>query len=370
MNACDVITELPSADEAERAEPAEGRSRQGQGGGPKTSFGKAASSQNATTHSLTSTVVENLPTYFEADVTERIGAYAADYTPRTDSDWSLVRMAALAFVQHQEALNEQMYYLADRACRAQHCWKYQRIDEVARISNRLATRPSEKVAALMLSAAGASRLLEQWKMLGRALDNWGTWEEGHQRMAFDLLGMDEIERPLDIHGVANGSKEVRRALVDRHVEELQGLISGAFAEEDERLRDGALKGKGYLNEPGFRRLVSYERRALRMNQDCLAELERRKAEREAAEREEAATQAQAPRDTSITVAPDPKSPLENRPRALPGPIDSIPAAPTTARANAPDDRPSTQPDALDPREIARERARRRAEKKAGRRRNR
>ncbi|MFO0960712.1 MAG: hypothetical protein U0800_25300 [Isosphaeraceae bacterium] len=147
-------------------------SRQGQGGGPKTRFGKEASSKNATTHGLSGRQIYTLPNHFQRDVHERMTFYVAHHQPRSDNDAALCGLAAIGFVQHRQALSEKFQYLQRRSQRAQGCWEIDRHADAVILASRLAKRPEVVAAQLAKSLYGALWLLGRWKHLAQSLSAW------------------------------------------------------------------------------------------------------------------------------------------------------------------------------------------------------
>ncbi|MFO0955952.1 MAG: hypothetical protein U0800_00630 [Isosphaeraceae bacterium] len=260
-------------------EPPPKVSRQGQGGGPKTAFGKAASSRNATTHGLSGRVVRNVPDSFRADVDERMTFYVAHHQPQTDDDTALCGLAALGYVQHREAIAEKLVYLKVRSYHAEVTWENDRIAEVAALGSRLPKRPDVVAPELGRTLHGAMWLLERWVYLVKCLDAVGKWNDEDASMAYDLLGRDLVTRQQDPDRLASGCLEERRAVAEAQVRKLRGLVDGPYRELDPILRGMAVAQEHYLDDPVFRRLTRYEHRALNLNRDCLAELERRRIAR-------------------------------------------------------------------------------------------
>ncbi|MFO0959149.1 MAG: hypothetical protein U0800_17255 [Isosphaeraceae bacterium] len=254
-------------------------SRQGQGGGPKTAFGKEASSKNATTHGLSSRVPRNVPDSFRDDIDERMTFYVAQKQPQTDEDSSLCGLAALGFVQHREAVAEKQVYLKVRSYRAQVAWEADRISEAADLGARISKRPETVAADLGKSLHGALWLLDRWKFLLGCLDTAGKWNEEEVSMAYDLLGRDRMTRQADPERIAAGDLDVCRAIASKRIEHLEKHVIGPYTALDRVLRGMAVAGEHYLDDPTFRRLNRYENRALKLNRDCLAELERRRIAR-------------------------------------------------------------------------------------------
>ncbi|MFO0956521.1 MAG: hypothetical protein U0800_03530 [Isosphaeraceae bacterium] len=251
-------------------------SRQGQGGGPKTVFGKEASSKNATTHGLSARLIRTLPDHFGLEVDDRLKFYVAYHQPRTDNDMDLCGQAAIAFVQHRESFREKYFYLQMRSQRAQASWQLDREADAALLGFRLAKRPSVVAAELRKSLHGALWMLERWGYLQESLDVVGLWREEEVQRAYDLLGRDEVEREHDPDRVSKGTLEERKALVAAQVRILKDLAEGPLKELDAEQRQRAIDGDMYLDDPILRRIDRYGQRAFRINRDCLAELERRR----------------------------------------------------------------------------------------------
>ncbi|MFO0958650.1 MAG: hypothetical protein U0800_14670 [Isosphaeraceae bacterium] len=251
-------------------------SRQGQGGGPKTAFGKAASSKNATTHGLAAKQARTLPDYFQNDVHERMFYYVAHHQPQCDDDNALCGLAAIGFVQHRNALSEQFQYLRVRSRRAQTCWSLDRSVDAGLLAQKLPKRPG--VVSLQLAGTyhGAIWLLDRWHHLARSLEGTGLWSEEEIQLAYDLLGRDAMSRQHDPDRVVAGTLEERKALVSKRIARLQELVDGPLKELDAEQRLQAIRGQGYLDDPVYRRFDRYGNRALKLNRDCLAELERRR----------------------------------------------------------------------------------------------
>ena len=266
---------LPDDAHLENPQP----SRQGQGGGPKTAFGKAASCMNAVTHGLSVRKVQNLPSKLQEEVDERMAVYVARHQPISDDDWALCSLASLSFVQHREAIQEKEVYLSVRSYQAQVTWEVDRIAETAQLGARISKRPEVVAAELNRTYYGALWLLERWKYLARCLETTGIWTEADVSMAYDLLGRDLQVRGQDPQNLGSGGLDVRRAIATKHLEDLEAKINGTFRNLDTILRGMAVNREHYLDEPVFRRLIRLENRALKANRDYIAELERRRIAR-------------------------------------------------------------------------------------------
>ncbi|MFO0958141.1 MAG: hypothetical protein U0800_12055 [Isosphaeraceae bacterium] len=365
-------------------------SRQGQGGGPKTAFGKAASSKNATTHGLAAKQARTLPDYFQNDVHERMFYYVAHHQPQCDDDNALCGLAAIGFVQHRNALSEQFQYLRVRSRRAQSCWALDRAVDAGLLAQKLPKRPG--VVSLQLAGTyhGAIWLLDRWHHLARSLEGTGLWSEEEIQLAYDLLGRDALTRQHDPDRVVAGSLEERKELVAKRIARLQELVDGPLKELDAEQRLQAIRGQGYLDDPVYRRFDRYGNRALKLNRDCLAELERRRIARglDAYNPDGTiATPPPRPGDPEVETDPDyrprfyhlpeeelranePEAekprPIRNEPRAAtpaPEPIRNEPAEPRR-RPNAEEIQKAQRKLAEDRKAQDREKARLRAERKA------
>ncbi|MFO0958345.1 MAG: hypothetical protein U0800_13100 [Isosphaeraceae bacterium] len=258
-------------------------SRQGQGGGPRTPFGKAASSQNATTHG--STAIKRLPNYFQRQVDERMTFYVPRYQPIDDEDNFLCAQAAIGYARNRHAMHEAYQYLAIRSERAQLYWHQDRRGEVGRLGARLAKRPSEIAPKLEASLHGARWMLERWEHLRALLlmeadgETDGVWVDETVSMAYDLLGIDPALRDSDPKGLARGSREERLAVIDAEMDRLREMTTGLYFEHDKNLRLKAICGDAYMNAPDYRRLLRYAREGELLNERCLKELERRRIAR-------------------------------------------------------------------------------------------
>ncbi|MFO0958958.1 MAG: hypothetical protein U0800_16285 [Isosphaeraceae bacterium] len=304
------------------ATPSPRVSRQGQGGGPKTSFGKEASSKNATTHGLAGRELHTLPDYFQRDVHDRMTYYVAHHQPRCDNDSALCGLAAIGFVQHRESLSEKRQYLRIRSYRAQGCWEIDRNAEVVELALRLSKRPEAVAAALAKTLHGALWLLGRWKHLARCLEVVGDWLEEDVKLAYDLLGRDPAVRQHDPDRLAGGSLAERKDLVAKQIQTLQTLVDGPLKQIDVETRMLAIQGEGFLDDPVYRRIDRYGNRALKLNRDCIAELERRRIAR--------GLDAYNPDGTIATPPPKPGDPTRGEPdpnyRPSFYPIEQIQAA--------------------------------------------
>lgn len=335
-------------------------SRQGQGGGPKTPFGKESSCKNATTHGLTGRALKNLPDRIHDRVNTRMTAYVPYYQPQTDEDMELCRLAALGHAQHETAQEEQYRFLKNRSERAQSSWEFDRAAEAGRLGERLSKRPAVVAAELSATLHGALWLIGRWDSLENALNALGRWDDGQVATAYDLMGRDAEARQFDPDKLAQGNPDNLRALVARHRDKLRKLVDGPHRDRDEELRRQAIDGEGFLNDPDYRRLVRYGDRALKLNQDCRKELERRREARE--------IDAFAPDGSIVTPPPlpgepdrpdpDPDyTPIFHQPSEAPGPevveADEPASEPEPEPANGPvitgrpEDRPSSRKERLE-----------------------
>ncbi|MFO0957363.1 MAG: hypothetical protein U0800_07830 [Isosphaeraceae bacterium] len=252
-------------------------SRQGQGGGPKTSFGKQASSKNATTHGLAARY--RLKDHFQENVHERLKYYVARYQPQDDDDAFLCAQAAIGYTRERHAMGEAYQFLAVRAQRAILYWDFDREGDAALLAARLSKKPAEVAPRLAASLHGARWLLGRWGHLGDYLETVGDWLEPQVALAYDLLGIDAEVRKTDPKRLAKGSKEERLAVVAEEIRKLREMTEGEYLEHDRFLRKQAILGDGYLDDPAYRRFLRYGRQGQLLNERCLKELERRRVAR-------------------------------------------------------------------------------------------
>ncbi|MFO0958778.1 MAG: hypothetical protein U0800_15320 [Isosphaeraceae bacterium] len=335
--------------EAERspevdAEDTRKPSRQGQGGGPKTSFGKAASCTNATTHGLAARF--RLPDVFQRQVNERMEHIVPRYQPRDDEDEFLCAQAAFGYARERRAMGEASRYLQIRSDRAQIYWHQDRWAEAAKLGGRLAKRPSEIAARLATSLHGARWMLDRWEHLRALLlmevdgETDGVWVDETVAMAYDLLGIDPVLRDADPKRLAKGSREERLAVVDAEMDRLRELTTGDYLEHDKMLRMKAICGEAFMQDPYYQRLLRYAREGQLLHERSIQELERRRIARD--------LPAYAPDGTLLHPIDPPGTPP--RPEPLPLPKEHIafyepfePPAPPPTMTPPPREREPEQP---------------------------
>ncbi|MFO0957107.1 MAG: hypothetical protein U0800_06520 [Isosphaeraceae bacterium] len=205
--------------------------------------------------------------------------YVAHHQPQCDSDSALCGLAAIGFVQHRESLSEKYQYLMIRSRRALTCWGLDRAADAGLLAAKLSRRPDAVASQLAATYYGAIWLLERWEHLARSLELVEHWTEDEIRLAYDMLGRDAMTRQHDPDRLAKGTLEERKAVVAKRIARLQELVDGPLKELDVEQRMQAIRGEGYLDDPAYRRLDRYGNRALKLNRDSIAELDRRRIAR-------------------------------------------------------------------------------------------
>jgi len=202
--------------------------------GPNTPEGKAAARANARKHGLAGDGTV-LPDEEAAAIARRMESWRQDYVLVTDEDhWAFEQLvvSTVRIDQCQAQDNELRTRLAHRAAVR---WDVDRRLAAEELGARLSRKPAAVSLRLKQSKHGCTWLMEQWHVLGEALETQGQWTEAQQSLVADLLGFPP---------------ELRAQTEAGNVSEDRLLV----AEELERLERGRAEGLDDLDE--FERLAA------------------------------------------------------------------------------------------------------------------
>lgn len=237
------------------------------------------SRENSLQHGLTGDGVV-LPADMGQEVADRRDQYAEVYQPRTLDDHDLIHQAALGIVRFNRLQPMYSRRAAFRSRQATTHWPLLRTVEAIERSKRLPYDPPSVVAQMRTNIGGVEWLLQEWRLLLLALNSTGDWTPRQVERAQNLAGVPRVHRHLDPEKVRDGPIEVRRALVDRQIADLERLRHDEeLARLDEEERQGIIQQLDDFQDPAHDRLHRYEQRALRLHKNAIQELGRRLASR-------------------------------------------------------------------------------------------
>ena len=186
--------------------------------GPNTPEGKAVARANARKHGLAGAGTV-LPDEEAAAIARRMETWRDEYVLVTDEDHWVFEQLVVSTVridQCQAQDNELRTRLAHRAAAR---WDVDRRLAAEELGARLSRKPSAVSLRLKQSKHGCTWLMEQWHVLGEALERQGQWTEAQRSQVSDLLGFPpELRAQTDAGDVSED-----RLLV---AEELERLASG------------------------------------------------------------------------------------------------------------------------------------------------
>jgi hypothetical protein len=261
--------------------------------GPRSEEGKAVSSRNAVTHSMTARQVG-----FESDrekVDERLERWRAELRPvGTLQEWMAGRVVTDG-VRVERCEAEEDALRQRRAARADstEVWGGDRRAEVEALAEGLARRPAVVAAKLAQTLHGCDWMLARWRLLKETVggSEGGAaarpLDEEQRGLAFDLLGLRPEQRQgrtaLDPDPPAGGAAEPgpnpgevaahQAMLIAGEIDRLEGLQDAALREEDEISREHARGGVGPVDAE-LRLVNRYRAMAMREMRLAWAELKR------------------------------------------------------------------------------------------------
>lgn len=233
------------------------------------------SRENSTRHGLSGAGVV-MPETLRIVLDRRRVEYVAQYDPQDRRDWDLIELAALGFARFEEAQSLQQNRARLRAETAVNQWPLLRTSDTRERVKRLPTAPDRVVADLTLSLGGVEWMLQEWRYLLFAIEKIGDWTPAQADRARDLAGVPRIHRHLDPQRTHGGSIDDRKALVLKQIHMLEELMNDSdLIHRDAVIRQEIIDGAGLSHDPGLDRLSLYERRALRMYEKAIRELQER-----------------------------------------------------------------------------------------------
>ena len=217
--------------------------------GPKTDEGKARARANSfkTGFSGEGDVVPDT----EAQAIEkRMNAWRGQYVIDSPTkEWAFEQLVVFSLrvrscQEHQRALEDHEQQ------RAASVWRIDRQFEAALLGDRLPRKPEIVARELLKSKHGCEWMMEEWRVLGLALDS-GPWTD------------EELQRALDLCGIAHHARngmfvEDPSALAESEYMTLQSLVNGCLGVLDEGERLDAMAGASGKPSKEMARLRRYE----------------------------------------------------------------------------------------------------------------
>ncbi|MDX2038963.1 MAG: hypothetical protein SFX72_20120 [Isosphaeraceae bacterium] len=251
-------------------------------GGPRSEEGRAIVSRNALRHGLSGSGLL-LPEAEGERARSLEGRLLRDFPPANAGEQLLIRRIAVDSIKAERA---QALLIAARARaveRAELLWDEDHRRLALETARLLEDEPERTVAALELTKAGTTWLLERWRLLEELLDRPEGWAAEHRAHALDLLGRPHAfrgERLAEIDDEDSTTRtRLRRDLVERERARLETLLEERhdLLDASDRLR--ARSGCEPVDDRELRLLQRYEREALRRYQWAWNELQRLRRER-------------------------------------------------------------------------------------------
>ncbi|WP_169977206.1 hypothetical protein [Tautonia rosea] len=244
--------------------------------GPKSSEGKAQSSQNARSHGL-SKLGTRLPAAMREAIEARKAQWRNDYRPEGPAqNWLFERLVAES-VRLDCCDARIVATRAEHAARASESWDDDRAAAIASLASRLAQHPDRIQPQLLQSKHGVLWLLERWDEVSDSLARHEGWTFDTWNLALDLLGVPAFARdgsgPWDLDP-EDKTEAPGLDLVAQSTAALRARLDAFLNARDERAQTDAALGLNADEPPALRLLERYAADARRQFSKLLNELRR------------------------------------------------------------------------------------------------
>ncbi len=217
--------------------------------GPKTPPGKAMSCRNSVKHGLSGRGIV-LPEAEEEAVAERLVEWRQSYEARLPHEEFALRELVRESVRIERCNADDVSLRARMVDRAKTAWDDDRRVAAEELGKGLHSRPSLVSRKLQMSPQGCDWLIERWQSLALVIESRAEWDDGHQDLARDLLGIAPELRggpsPLDLapnkvdigYSPARHRLTMIRAEIDRLRARRDGFVAGLDADDRALVCDG------------------------------------------------------------------------------------------------------------------------------------
>jgi hypothetical protein len=313
--------------------------------GPRTEAGKARSRQNSLKQGLTGAGIVQ-PAAEAAKIAQRTRDWSPTIQPKNSYQAWLLGQAATDSVRLERCAVLDMAQRGLVIERAATQWDHDRSLAVQLLAARLALQPALVTAQLRQSKQGCDWLIARWEALEKTLAANGCWSEAQRSRAFDLLGVEHDERPIDDRLTAEDPGAIK-ACVRAQVEQLESLKSEALDHLDATEQSLTEEGLSFDMSLPARLLRRYEAACRRGLEWALKQLRKGKPAQSMGSRPSQPRSASAsalsdlerfintsaprltrpPEPASIAASPVPAAPAQPQPSPAPESFDEILAPP-------------------------------------------